>query len=139
MLVVDGQDAVVADWAGRSLGVTFHQPYSALGIVEPDGLLKGAAIFGDFYPNGNIEWTHVGPGTLTRGVIRTLFKYAFEQCGATRITAKTKKSNRVVQKLLPRLGFKLESTIPRYYGIDKSDNALVFVLYRENAERWIGH
>jgi RimJ/RimL family protein N-acetyltransferase len=137
LMVIPNQDRTVADWAELAMGAPFHAPYSALGIVEPDGLLKGAAIFNDFYPGGNIELTFVGPGTITRSVIRELCSYAFDKCGASRVTCKTNTRNVVVRKLLPRLGFKMEMRLKRYY--DDAQDAYCFVFYREDAKRWIGH
>lgn len=137
MRLVLGQDAAVADWAGAALGVTFQPPFVAFGIVDTNGRLCGASIFNDFYPGGNIEWTHVGAGTLRKGLLREMAQYAFIKNRATRITAKTRRGNSIVRRLLPKAGFAYEGTQKRYFGPDKSDDALVFALFRADAERWL--
>lgn len=137
MQIVTGHDDAVADWAGAVLGVQFQKPYVALGVMDNAGRLCGASIFNDFYPGGNMEWTHVGQQTLCRGVIRELAQYVFIEMKATRLTAKTRRGNTLVRRLLPRAGFTYEATQKRYFGPEKADDALVFVMFREDAEKWL--
>ncbi len=137
MILVGGHDEAVAEWAGKRLGVKFVQPLSAFGIVDKDGNAVGAAIFSDFYAGGNIEWTHVGKGTLQRSVIRELVRYAFETCNVSRVTSKTARRNLVVKRLLPKAGFLFECVQQRYFGPTKEDDAIVYALFRDQAERWL--
>lgn len=139
MLLVGGQDQVVADWAGQAFGKPFLQPLSAFGITEADGLLKGAVIFNDFQgKNANIEMTYFGPGTISRGIIRALAAYAFIQNNVSRVTCKTRRDNVIARKILPRLGFKFEGVLKRYWGTEKGSDALIFMLDRNSAKRWLG-
>lgn len=134
--VVAGFDEVVAGWAGKQLNATFVRPFAALGIVK-DGQMAGAAIFNDYQgPNGNIELSYVGPGTVCRKVIGELARYAFITNKASRVTLKTKRTNPVC-KLAPRLGFEFEAVLKRYYNTDKSGDAVVFVMTRPMAKRWL--
>lgn len=128
MDVLWNEDRVVADWAGGQLGVTFVQPYTTMGVLK-DGELVGAAIFGDHYPNGNLELTYVGRGTLTRTVQARILNYAFEYVNAARLTAKTARRNRLVCRLLPKAGFRYEGTQKRYFGPTKDDDAICFVMF----------
>jgi hypothetical protein len=136
MQLIFGQDAPVAAWAGDRLGLTFTPPFVALGILSDDGELKGAAVFNQW--NGwQIELSFYGPGCLTRPIIRALFwSYPFEQCGAGRLTASTRRSNKVTRGLLPRLGFTQEACLKRMYGPKRADDAFVFCMMRAQAERW---
>lgn len=140
MMLIGGNDQTVADWAGQAMGVKFVQPLAAFGIVEDDGLLKGAAIFNDYQGAGaNIELTYIGPGTLTRKIMRGLAEFAFRTCNASRVTLKTMRRNLPVRKLLTkdRLGLRFEGTLKRYYTTEKEGDALMFVLYREDAPHWM--
>lgn len=137
MHLVGGHDEAVAQWAGERLGVQFQAPYTAFGIVDGAGIIHGATVFNDFYPGGNIEMTHIGHGTLTRRVQRGLIRYAFVQCGATRLTAKTAYRNVMVRRLLPKAGFRYECTQKRYFGPERGDDALVYVLFRDDAAKWL--
>ncbi len=139
MILVGGQDQKVAKWASLVLGKPIVQPYAAFGIIEPDGLLRGAAIFNDYQgPGGNIEMTYVGAGTMTRKVLKALAHYAFVSCAASRVTFKTMRQNIVTRKLLGKAcrGLTHEGVLRRYYTTEKSGDALVYVLSRENAKRW---
>lgn len=136
-MLVAGHDEAIAAWAGDQLGVRFVQPLSAIGVVDAEGSIIGASVFNDYYHGGNLEWTCVGPGSLKANMLRELAQYAFVQLGATRVTAKTRRSNKLVRRLLPRAGFTFEMTQKRYFGPTRDDDGLVFVLFRENAGKWL--
>lgn len=138
MRIVAGQDAAIAGWAGGQLGVRFQEPYTAFGFVDSNDIIRGACIFNDYYPGGNVEWTYVGPGSFTRRTLSFMSKFCFEELQATRITAKTRRSNICVRRLLPKGGFEFEGTQKRYFGPEKGDDALVFVMRKEQAMKWIG-
>lgn len=136
MNMIEGQDAIIAQWAATLLDKPIVQPFSAIGIGR-DGAVRGAAIFNDYQgPNGSIELTYVGVRTLTRDVIRWLIRYAFDTNKASRVTMKTRRDNHVVRRLMVKHGFEYEATLKRYYDTAKSGDAMVFVLDRKAAERW---
>lgn len=135
MDIVTGHDSIVAQWASERMGQEFHPPYVAVGFLR-DQRLCGSAIFNDW--NGfNIEVTIYGPGAMCRVSIRYVYRYVFMQIGALRLTARTRRSNKVMCKLLPRLGFTFEGAEPWYFGPGKGDDALRFRLTRSHAERWM--
>ncbi len=136
--MVAGQDQVIADWAGSLLGVRFQEPYTAFGFVDAGGSLRGACVFNDYYGAGsNVEMTYVGAGSFTRNTIFFMAKFCFNELQVSRVTARTKRSNVLVRRLLPRAGFAFEATQKRFFGPTKGDDALVFVLFKENASRWL--
>ena len=133
MQLVFGQDEQVASFVGLQLGMKFARPFVAIG-VEVGGDLKGGAVYNQW--NGwNIEVSIYGPGLASREIIKALiWGYPFNDIGAGRLTARTRRANKVVQKLLPRLGFTFEGMNKRYYGPARADDAMVFHLMREQAE-----
>lgn len=137
MQPVFGYDAEVAAWAGAQLGVSFQQPFRAMGVVDSQGTLRGATIFNEHYTGGNIEMTLVGPGMLTRGVQQAIVRFAFVNCGASRLMARTARRNAVVRRLLPKAGFAFEGVQKRYFGPERGDDALIYVLFREQAGKWL--
>lgn len=137
MILVPGHDEAVAKWAGEQLGVRFVHPLTAIGVVDPAGQLVGASVFNDHYPGGNLEWTYVGEGSLRLHMIRDIARYCFVQLEVSRVTAKTRRSNKLVRRLLPRAGFSFEMTQKRYFGPTRDDDALVFCLFREDAGKWL--
>lgn len=137
MKLVRGHDAEIAEWAGQQVGVKFTQPLAAFGVVDTAGVVRGAAIFNDYYRGGNVEVTYVGPKSVTRSVIFEVMDFAFNQLGASRMTAQTAFRNLAMRKILPKMGFVFEMTRKRYYGPKRGDDAVMFVLYKEKATRWL--
>ena len=136
MRLLFGRDDQVAVWAAQNLGMAIHPPYVSIGVVDRDEKLIGAAVFTDW--NGsNIEIAIVGPGAMTRGVIRAAFHYVFMQVGANRLTAKTKRSNKLMLRMLPKFGFVFEATLKAYYGVERDNDALVFRLTPNAALKWM--
>ena len=125
----------VAAWVSDRLGTIIQPPYVAIGMTDDDRLYCGGAVFNNW--NGaNIEITVAMDRRPTRGVIRALQHYVFEQSKATRVTAHTRRANKKVRRLLPRLGFKFETTRERFFGPTRADDAFAFVLFPENARKF---
>ena len=100
-------------------------------MTDDDRLYCGGAVFNNW--NGaNIDLTIAMDAPPTRGIIRALQHYVFVQSGATRVSALTRRSNKRVQKLLPRLGFAFEGTRKRYFGPHRADDAFAYGLLPEN-------
>ncbi len=135
--VVAGQDKAIAAWVGEKMGVQFQEPLRAFGFVGHDGELFAGSVFNDYYPGGNIEFTHYGPGRFTPEMGEFLIDFVFNQLDCTRVTAKTPRANSSVSKLLLRHGWEFEFVQKRYFGPSKADDAIVYVLHRERACMWI--
>lgn len=117
------------------LGTRLHPPFRIFPIVHKDRLV-GGILFNDF--NGsNIEWTVYAPGHLNRTAMRFSAQYAFDVCQCIRMTARTRRSNVVVKKMLRRAGWSYEGTMQRYYGPLKADDAHIYRLDKAAAERWL--
>lgn len=137
-LVVD-QPEIVAQFVATGIGRTFHPPYTALGWVQMIGehwRLVGGVVFND-YNGWNIEATIFWKGPMTRQPIVDTMRYVFEQCKCGRLTAKTARGNKRMCRILPRLGFRMETAMRHFFGPGKANNAIVFRLERSDAERWL--
>ncbi len=127
-MIVTGQSAAVARWAGERLGCVFVPPLTAVGILNRDGKRVGAAIFNDF-ADRNIELTVYGPGSFQRQVCVWIARYCFIQNDCLRITTRTAASNLYVRKLLEHHGWVKEGTLRDWfsdedcilYGLLKND------------------
>lgn len=136
MIAIFGHDATVAKWAGQRMAETFHPPFTAIGFTKDGETLHGAAIFNGW--NGsNIDITICGHGCLSRYSIGMAYQYVFGQLNASRLTARTARSNKRMQKLLPRLGFAFEGVMQRYYGTTRDLDGLVYRLLRADALKWL--
>jgi hypothetical protein len=136
LILVFGQDELVAQYVLGNLGLPLVPPYTAIGGTRDGQTLCIGAVFNQ-YNGSNIEITLYGPGALTRGAIRGVYHYAFDQLRVNRVSAKTRRSNKNMQRLLPRFGFKFEGISARYFGPEKADDAIRFVLFPDDARKWI--
>ena len=136
MKLVFGEDEAIAAYVGAALGIDIHPPCTAIGFEHPVKGIVGGAVF-NCYNGSNIELTMVLP-KVSRGIIRALAHYAFIQLKVTRVTARTKRSNARVRRILPKLGFAFEFPQVRYFGPNRADDALVFRLDPEIAKmKWL--
>ena len=137
MRLLFGHDKVVADWASKKFGYSLRNWHVAVGIIDSSGALVGAASFHDFNES-NIELCFYGPRSLTKPIVRDLMRFVFTTLGVNRVTAKTPRGNKIVIRGLPKLGFRMEGVMRRYYGRTKRYDAIVFGLLKNDAERYMG-
>lgn len=136
MRLVFGCDEIVAKWVSQKLRVPIVPPYTAIGVTRDGENLCGGAVFNDW--NGsNLEVTVYGHGCVTRGNFRAVCHYAFAQLKANRLTARTARVNKRLQRSLPKLGFRYEGICRNYYGPDKRHDAIVYGLLKEQGMKWI--
>lgn len=128
---IEGRD--IAEWFGRIVGKPQFGPYQALGWKAPDGLRS--AVILNHYNAANIELHMVGE--LRRAILRTCFRYTFDQLKVQRITAMPYRCAIQIREALLRLGFEKEAELKRYYGPSSDDDAIVYRLDRSNAEKWM--
>ena len=134
--LVFGQDDIVAGWVSKKIGALISPPFVAIGVTRDGTALCGGTVFHHW--NGhNLEITLASDGAITRGTLRAIYHYMFEQVDAGRVTARTRRSNKTMRDMLPRLGFQFEGVSRRYYGPNKADDAFVFVLFPENARKFL--
>lgn len=137
MTLLFGHDKTVADWASKRTGASLRAWHHAVGVLDREGGLIGAASFHDM--NGaNVELCFHGPGAVSAAVVRELARFVFDGLGVTRVTARTPRGNKIVTRHLPRWGFKYEGTLRRYYGNAKRLDAILFGLIREDAGWLLG-
>jgi hypothetical protein len=133
-----GADRTVCEWVQQKLRIIISPPYAAIGAINDAGVICGGAVF-SAWNGSNIDITLAGVGCLTRQNIKAVYRYVFGQIKANRATAITRRSNKMMRDLLPRLGFEKEAegVLRRYYGPDRADDAFIFALFPENARNWL--
>ena len=110
-----GHDQAVADWVASILGKPFQAPFTAFGLVDGAGHLRGGFVFTG-YTGDAIEMSVAGAGCMTRGAWRAVDEYVFRQLRCARLQVHTRKDNKRVRRLAPKLGFHHEGTARRLYG-----------------------
>lgn len=136
-IIYDEADRV-RKFVQENLKVVISPPYTAIGFSRNGSGYCGGVVFNHFNLS-NVDITLYAPGCFSRETIRAVYAYAFKQVKVLRVTAMTRRSNHVMRQLLPRLGFSQEpeGMLPKYFGPSRSDDAFVFGLYAEQAEKWL--
>lgn len=136
MRLILGHDDLVAQWASRRLGTIIVPPYVCFGVLDDLDEMCGAIVFNS-YTGPNIEMTIYGPGCINRRFIRAALDYAFNQAKALRLSVHTARRNKPMYRILRRFGFHYEGILKRFYGPTRHDDAYSFVLFPEDAVRWM--
>lgn len=137
MRLLFGQSERVGGLLAGALDTVFTGPYEAIGFVDDENRLRGGVVFNN-YNGSNIEISVYAPKMAARGLIRAVLHYVFVQLRCNRLTARTRKNNKLAQRSLARLGFTFEAALPLYYGPEKNDTAILYRMERNVAmNRWI--
>lgn len=128
-------DEIVGRWVERQMGVKIIPPYTAFGMIGPDGLLVGAMIFNGFN-EGSAEVSIYAPRAVSRGSLRAAATYVFETNGCNRLTARTRASSLSVRRFIEKVGFQQEGVLRAYY--QDGEDAILYGLLRSEC-RWLRH
>lgn len=138
VLIVDDR---LLDWIAvriPHLGLehNWHGRAKAIGIGEGGKILAAVAISGMDTHNWNAELSIASdtPRWATRGALRKILSYPFDQLGLGRVTAVCLSSNTKAINLNLKLGFKQEGRMRKAAG---DDDVIIMGLLREEAERWL--
>lgn len=133
-LLDNSHNTVIAEWVGRQVGVPIAPPYTTMGWIDGQGLLRVGFIFYGYSPHGNIDLAIASTAGFTRGIIRRVASYIFEEIPARRATARPPRKNETACSILRRCGFVQETVCKDYYA---DDDAVQFRLLRKDAMRWL--
>lgn len=115
MEFIFGHDATIAEWVGKAIGKPFHPPFTAFGMVDGAGRLRGGFVFTGWTGDA-VEMSLAGGGCLTRSAMAAVDRYVFGQLGCSRLEIHTRKGNKRARKMIPRAGFRFEGVARRLYG-----------------------
>ena len=108
MIVTDER---VARFVSGRLGVSLCPPYTCMGL-ERDGAIVCGAVF-NVFEGADIHVGIAGSG-WTRGFIRAVGRYVFDQLGCERMTAITRCGD--VVAYAQRLGGQIEGRLRNHFG-----------------------
>lgn len=112
-MILLGEDKAVAEFVGSKLGKPFDLIHTTMGILNGGRIVGGYVFTG--YNGSSIEMSLAGKVAF-RSSWAAVLDYVFDQLKCSRLQIHTRKDNTRVQKLAPRLGFKYEGTMRRFYG-----------------------
>lgn len=133
----DSVGQMIAGYFNQVRGeISVEEPYSAIGWIKEQKVIGQAVFTG--YTGSNID-IHINmPKCICRKTIRDVYSYVFQQLKCNRLTAKIESTNDKLSHLLPRMGFEYKYIDEGYYGeTDKPIDALVYILKKEKALKWI--
>jgi RimJ/RimL family protein N-acetyltransferase len=131
-IVLDRRKEVAA-FVGAALDCgQFIEPYQSIGFAR-DGRLIGGQVY-EGMTAANIHVHIAGHASLLRGSLRVLWNYVFQQLGCLRLTAIVRADHPRMPRILPRLGFRREGVLRRYFT---ECDALVFGLLADEAPAWM--
>jgi hypothetical protein len=110
-------------------------PYTAIGFLDRTGAIVAGFVFYGYVPGGNIDMAGACRGRLTRGVLRAIAHYAFEQSGARASRCARRRALTSAIDQLKRAGFKPEAVSPDWYGAGVA--ALQLRIRKTEAKRWL--
>lgn len=124
----------LASYIARKCGSTYEKfvggiPYYAIGFATR-GKPAGAVLFNNYrHPDIHVHWAGE-PGWLTKGHIKAIFDYPFNQLKCERVTALIDKANKASRVPVEKLGFRYEGNLRKsqkngndtiVYGMLKSE------------------
>lgn len=137
VILLFGNDKLVADWMSKKWGHSIPPWYYAIGIIDPKtGLLRGAASFHN-YNGANIEISYYGPNTFSRDVIRGISDFCINKIKVERLTVSVPRKSKSMLRTLPRFGFKVEGVLRHFYGPYKRDDAIIFGMLASEGRKFL--
>ncbi|RVL48485.1 N-acetyltransferase [Sinorhizobium meliloti] len=129
MILLSNEPAIVSAFVSGQTGDQYTDVMRALGILSREGRIIGGVLLTN-YTGFGVELTLAGRGCISRTAWQAIGDLAFGDLGCQRISVTTRKSNKRVCKLAPRLKFKFEGIARKYYG---KEDGVMFSLLRDEA------
>lgn len=132
MMLLRDEPQIVSAFVSGQTGDQYTDVMRALGILSREGRIVGGVLLTN-YTGFGVELTLAGKGCISRSAWQAIGDMAFGELGCERISVTTRKSNKRVCRLAPRLKFKFEGVARRYYG---KEDGVMFSLLRDEATRY---
>lgn len=132
MILLRNEPEIVSAFVAGQTGDQYTDVMRALGILSQEGRIIGGVLLTN-YTGFGVEMTLAGRGCISRTAWQAIGDMAFGELGCQRLSVTTRKSNKRVCKLAPRLKFKFEGIARRFYG---DEDGVVLSLLRDEAIRF---
>ena len=114
-MLLFGHDEDVARWAEEKMGGLLVFPHAAIGMLDPQGALRGAFLLALHNPH-TAELSLYSEGVMTNGHWRGFFAYTFNHLGIYRLQIRTHRKHKAIKKAAPKYGFRFEGVSRDFYG-----------------------
>lgn len=134
-----GESELIARWVAMRTGMDYDAdfgPCAAIAVLIGDELAAAVAYTHHDPKRGNVHMSIAAttPRWATRGTIRALLHYPFEQLRCRRVTALVRRKNKRCRRFLEGIGFRYEGNIRKGYG---DDDCIVYGMLGLEAARWL--
>ena len=121
----------VYDFVRRHMPLQMVSGAKGIGL-EIDGEVVAGVIYESY--NGHNVWMHVavtdGGVSLTRGVLRTIFDYPFNQMRVARVSGYVEASNEASRKFCEQLGYRQEAVLSG--AASDGGDVIIYAMRRED-------
>lgn len=128
MRMLYGEDKIVRAWVSQKTGYEIERG-ETIGVLSNEDRLVGGFVFNQFQGEC-IDMSLAGRGCLARSALQAVGEHVYGKMGVPRLQVITAVSNKTVRCMAPRLKFKFEGKLRRFYG---KEDGLLFSLLREEA------
>lgn len=129
MMLLRDEPQIVSAFVSGQTGDQYTDVMRALGILSREGRIIGGVLLTN-YTGFGVELTLAGKGCISRSAWQAIGDMAFGELGCERISVTTRKSNKRVCRLAPRLKFKFEGIARCFYG---REDGVVYSMLRNEA------
>lgn len=140
VIVLDGGSSpvvtptIVEDWYRKQTGGTLDKKKYTYIIGHLDGEIKALVLYSD-YTGYSVTMDICAPRALTRGLIKQMFDYPFNQLKVEKLIGYIDGRNALSQRTFSRLGCRYETEIKDFFGKDIA--RLVYVATKKDVVKWV--
>lgn len=129
MIFLKGEHEIVSAYVSGQTGDQYTDVMRSLGVLTDEGRIIGGFLLTNYTGHG-IELSLAGRGCIMRDAWQHVGDIVFSELGCRRISVTTRRSNKKVCRLAPRLNFRFEGIARRFFG---EEDGVVLSLLREEA------
>lgn len=131
----DKENEYLCKWAADKIGQDEFKNARGLGFANSKGLIAVVVLHDHSHPNVFLSWAATTPRWMNKGVLFTIYNWAYNQLKCERITGLVEKNNRRARKVDEGLGMKLEGVLRK--ASPSGQDLMVYGLLRREAEELI--
>lgn len=125
---------VIENWYRKHSGGTLDRKKYTYIMGHMDGDIKALVLYSD-YTGYSITMDICAPRALTRGLIRQMFDYPFNQIKVTKLFGYIDQRNTLSQRTFFRLGCRQVGEIKDFFG--KGIDRLIYEATKEDVAKWV--
>lgn len=115
MIYLEGEHEIVSAYVSGQTGDPYANVVRSLGVLTDEGRIIGGFVFTRYTGHG-VEVSLAGRGCIMREAWQRVGNIVFGELACQRLAVTTRRSNKRVCRLAPRLHFRFEGIARKYFG-----------------------